>query len=80
MSDGDVDEQHRHWARTLFNDTWRLMDKPDRTPDEDAELVHRAHASAYHWLRVGAPANVARGHWQCRRAYRRRVRARTWRT
>jgi hypothetical protein len=62
-------EQHRYWGRTLFNDTWRLMEKEDRTPDEDAQLIHQAHASAYHWLQVGTPANFARSHWQCSRVY-----------
>lgn len=65
----DDPERHRHWATTLFNDTWRLIDKPDRTPDEDARMIHQAHASAYHWLRVGAPENFARSHWQCSRVY-----------
>jgi DNA-binding transcriptional MerR regulator len=65
----DEREQHRHWGKTLFNDTWRLMEKEDRTPDEDALMIHQAHASAYHWLQVGTPANHARGHWQCSRVY-----------
>lgn len=62
-------EQHRHWAITLFNDVWRLMEQQQRTPDEDALMIHEAHASAYHWLQVGTPANVARSHWQCSRVY-----------
>ena len=53
----------------LFNDAWRLMEKQDRTPDEDALLVHTAHASAYHWTVVGQPVNFARSHWQCSRVY-----------
>jgi DNA-binding transcriptional MerR regulator len=65
----DEKELHRHWGKTLFNDTWRLMEKEDRTPDEDAQMVHQAHASAYHWLQAGTPENVARGHWQCSRVY-----------
>src|SRR6266511_2795780 len=64
-----ADERKRHfyWGRTLFNDTWRLMEKEDRTPEEDDQMVHQAHASAYHWLQVGTPANFARRHWQCNR-------------
>jgi DNA-binding transcriptional MerR regulator len=65
----DPDAQHRHWAKSLFNDAWRLMEKEDRTPDEDALMIHEAHASAYHWTRVGTPANLARSHWQCSRVY-----------
>jgi DNA-binding transcriptional MerR regulator len=65
----DEKELHLHWGKTLFNDTWRLMEKEDRTPAEDAQMIHQAHASAYHWLQVGQPANVARSHWQCSRVY-----------
>jgi hypothetical protein len=45
------------------------MERTDRTPDEDALMIHMAHASAYHWLQVGAPENTARSHWQCSRMY-----------
>ncbi len=65
----DERAQHRHWAVTLFNGAWRLLEKEDRTPDEDALLIHTAHASAYHWTVVGEPANFARSHWQCSRVY-----------
>src|SRR5580704_850445 len=60
---------HRQLGVDLFNGTWTMMEQPDRTPDEDALLIHMAHASAYHWLQVGAPENVARSHWQCSRMY-----------
>src|SRR5277367_7090451 len=56
---------HRQLGVDLFNGTWTMMEQPDRTPDEDALMIHMAHASAYHWLQVGAPENVARSHWQC---------------
>lgn len=65
----DERAQHVHWAKSLFNDVWRLIEKEDRTPDEDALMIHEAHASAYHWLQVGTPANAARSHWQCSRVY-----------
>jgi DNA-binding transcriptional MerR regulator len=60
---------HERWGKNLFNDTWRLMEKEDRTPDEDALMAHQAHASLYHWLRCGTPANAARGEWQVSRVY-----------
>jgi hypothetical protein len=70
VTDTDGQNQlHRHWAKSLFNDTWRLMEMEDRTPDEDARMIHQAHASAYHWLPVGAPENFARSHWLCSRVY-----------
>jgi hypothetical protein len=60
---------HRQLGVDLFNGTWTLMEKADRTPDEDALMIHMAHASAYHWLQVAAPENVARRHWLCSRMY-----------
>ncbi|MCP2322283.1 DNA-binding transcriptional MerR regulator [Hamadaea flava] len=65
----DEADQHRHFAKTLFNEVWRLMEKEDRSPADDAWMIHMAHASAYHWLEVGTPENVARSHWQCSRVY-----------
>ncbi|HEY8028370.1 MAG TPA: hypothetical protein VIE38_02550 [Gaiellaceae bacterium] len=50
----------------LFNRTWALLESPGPDPDE---LVHCAHASAYHWLQAGSVANRARSEWQCSRVY-----------
>ena len=32
-------------------------------------MLHMAHASRFHWERVGTPANLARGEWLCSRVY-----------
>ena len=61
------EDVHRKFGKDLFNGTWTLMEKPDRSPDEDALMIHMAHASNYHWLQVGKPENFARGHWLCSR-------------
>jgi DNA-binding transcriptional MerR regulator len=60
---------HRRLGVDLFNKTWTLLEKEGRTPEEDDELVHCAHASAYHWLHAGTAANRARSEWQCSRVY-----------
>ncbi|GAA3161293.1 hypothetical protein GCM10010531_11160 [Blastococcus jejuensis] len=59
----------RTLAVDLFNGVWRLMETEDRTPAQDDRMLHMAHASRYHWEQVGAPANLARGEWQCSRVY-----------
>src|SRR5215210_648409 len=59
----------RALAVGLFNHTWTLLEKGDRTPAEDDEMVHAAHASRYHWGEVGEPVNLARGEWQVSRVY-----------
>ena len=59
----------RKLAADLFNHTWTLLEKPDRTAVEDDEMIHAAHASRFHWGEVGEPVNLARGEWQCARVY-----------
>ena len=56
-------------AAALFNGTWDLMDRTDRTPADDDRMLHMAHASRYHWGEVGTAENVVRGEWQCSRVY-----------
>jgi hypothetical protein len=63
------DDLHRRLGVDLFNRVWALLETDDRTPEQDDELVHAAHASAYHWRQVGTPANRARSEWQCSRVY-----------
>ena len=62
-------DTHRQLGVDLFNKTWRLLEREDRTPEDDDALVHSAHASAHHWLQVGTAANRARSEWQCSRVY-----------
>jgi DNA-binding transcriptional MerR regulator len=61
----------RQMAKDLFNHTWTLLEKADRTPAEDDEMIHSAHASRYHWGEpgVGETVNLSRGEWQCSRVY-----------
>jgi hypothetical protein len=52
----------------LYNHTWTLLEKENRTRADDDELLSAAHASAYHWSRAGAgPEHVARSQWQISR-------------
>lgn len=61
--------QHRKLAAELFNGTWTLLEKDGRTREDDARMIHMAHASAYHWLQAGTPLNFARSHWLCSHVY-----------
>jgi DNA-binding transcriptional MerR regulator len=64
-----IDE--RLLAAQLFNETWRLMEREDRTGADDDRMIHTAHASRYHWGQVAdaTPAHLARGEWQVSRVY-----------
>lgn len=59
----------RRMAVDLFNGVWRLLEKEDRSVEEDDRMLHMAHASRYHWGQIGAPVNLSRGEWQCSRVY-----------
>jgi hypothetical protein len=59
----------RQLAAALFNRVWALLEQVARSEAEEAEMVHAAHASTYHWMRIGQPVNRARGEWQCSRVY-----------
>ncbi|MDQ6794009.1 MAG: hypothetical protein M3067_04135 [Chloroflexota bacterium] len=66
----DLDEATRRALSVgLFNRTWTLLEKSDRTAAETDEMIHAAHASRYHWGEVGEGVNLARGEWQCSRVY-----------
>ena len=62
-------QTERQLGIDLFNSTWTLLEQPGRSPDDDDELVHRAHASAYHWRQVGTAVHRARSEWLCSRVY-----------
>ena len=64
-----MDLEHRQLGVELFNFVWTLLEKADRTQDEDDLMAHAAHASAYHWRQVGETKHFARSEWQCSRVY-----------
>jgi hypothetical protein len=59
----------RALAVGLFNYTWTLLENPNRSREQDDEMLHAAHASRYHWGEVGEQVNLARGEWQVSRVY-----------
>jgi DNA-binding transcriptional MerR regulator len=64
----DPDTQ-RALAVALFNRVWGLLEKGERTADDDQELVNSAHASRLHWTSIGTPRHLAIGDWQISRVY-----------
>jgi hypothetical protein len=66
--DSDL-ELHRRLGAELFNRVWDLLGLEARTPDRDADLIHTAHASRYHWSQVEHGPRSARGEWLCSWVY-----------
>ena len=59
----------RKLAASLFNRTWDLLVKKRRSAEENDQLLHAAHASTYHWYRVGTARNFSIAEWQLSRVY-----------
>lgn len=55
----DTEKIHRWFAVECNNRAWDLLEN-ERTPAEDLELLHVAHASAHHWKMGGDELNLAR--------------------
>lgn len=66
---GLAPSEERRVAVSLFNGSWAVLERDDRTAVEDLRLLHMAHASRFHWGEVGEPVNLARGEWMCSHVY-----------
>lgn len=62
-------EQHKQFAIELFNNTWDMLEKNDRSDYDDIRMIHMAHTSLYHWSYVGEAVNMTRGEWLVSRVY-----------
>ncbi len=64
-----VKEAHLHFARQINGKVWELLGMSGRSPEQDMEMVHAAHASLHHWLQIGNAAHHQRGEWLIARVY-----------
>ncbi len=67
----DVKAAHRYFSVQCFNRAWELIEKMDRSPDEDEEMIRLSLASHWHWTQredyTRASQSIA--HWQTSRIY-----------
>ena len=65
MSDNDKkptrEDMHRFFAVNLFNLTWELIEKENRTREDDERMLYAACASRFHWGEIGTPLEFERG-------------------
>jgi hypothetical protein len=57
----DINGWHRRFGSQANNRAWALCEQATRSAEEDEEMLQAAHASLYHWSKVGIDVNVARG-------------------
>jgi|HubBroStandDraft_2_1064218.scaffolds.fasta_scaffold631772_1 hypothetical protein len=55
---------HRIFAASAFNEAWDLIDKSDRSEDDDDAMLMATFASRHHWEAVGTHENRVVGDWQ----------------
>jgi len=62
-------EAHHFFGVRFNNRVWDLLEQEKRTPQEDDEMRHAAHASHIHWVVAGKEVNCQRGNWMLARVY-----------
>jgi len=72
MSDApefDTAAAHEYFAAHCFNRAWDLIDKEERTPQDDLLMVALNQASIYHWLERADcdDRRLSVGYWQASR-------------
>ena len=62
---------HRFFSADCFNRAWDLIEKGDRTPADDEEMVRLSQASLWHWTQRAdcTSTNLAVGYWQASRIH-----------
>lgn len=72
MSDEkDLSESDAHllFARQYHGKTWDLLDKQERSLEENERMLDYAHASLAHWREAGTAVNIQRGGWLLSRVW-----------
>jgi hypothetical protein len=64
-----ANEAYKYFAQSINGRVWELLQKPDRSPSEDDEMLYAAHACTYHWKFVGTAVQQQRGEWLISRVH-----------
>jgi len=67
----DLAAAHRHFSADCFNQTWQLMDRADRSSDDNEAMIACCLASIWHWRQRPdcAARNLSISYWQASRVY-----------
>ena len=67
-----TDDDHRAQGIECHNATWALLERTDRTSEDDEDMLRAVYASAYHWARAArrTPANEARARYMQSKVWR----------
>jgi hypothetical protein len=69
--DFDLQAAHKYFSAQCFNAAWDLIEKPDRSPEEDEQMIQLTQASNWHWTQRDDynRKNASIGTWQASRVY-----------
>ena len=69
--DFDQAAAHKYFSTNLYNKAWDLIDKEQRTPEDDEQMIRLSHASHYHWTQRPdyTTTSASIGYWQTSRIY-----------
>ena len=67
----DLERAHGHFAVDCFNRVWKLIEKPDRSPEDDEQMLLLSLSSLWHWTQREdhTGRNLSIGYWQVSRVY-----------
>ena len=62
---------HKYFSAHCFNQAWDIMDKKERSSEEELEMLLTAVASLWHWKQRKdvTATNLSIGYWQVARVY-----------
>ena len=71
VNDLNKEAAHKYFSASCYNRAWDLMDKTNRSPEEDEQMILLSHASHWHWTQREdySPKNASIATWQLSRIY-----------
>jgi len=62
---------HKRFSAECFNKVWEFIDKKERSPEEEEEMLRLAMTSHWHWTQRSdyAPDKASVGYWQISRVF-----------
>jgi hypothetical protein len=67
----DFGPAHKYFSAHCFNEAWKLIEKTDRTPKDDQQMLALSFASLWHWTQREdcSRRNLSIAYWQLARIF-----------
>jgi hypothetical protein len=64
-----LEEAQQYFAKTLNGKVWDLLQKPNRSKQENELMIYSVYASGFHWLMAGTGLHHQRAEWLIAHVY-----------